>query len=89
MNKKWNEIEVEKVIEELESNKNGLSNEEANIKLKKYGKNLLPKEKRDNIFKIFINQFFNPMTIILFITVILSLIIGEKLDAIFVTFVIL
>ena len=31
MNKKWNEIEVEKVIEELESNKNGLSNEEANI----------------------------------------------------------
>ena len=28
---KWNEIEVEKVIEELESNKNGLSNEEANI----------------------------------------------------------
>ena len=31
MNKKWNEIEVEKVIEELESNKNGLSHEEANI----------------------------------------------------------
>ena len=28
---RWNEIEVEKVIEELESNKNGLSNEEANI----------------------------------------------------------
>ena len=28
---KWNEIEVEKVIEELKSNKNGLSNEEANI----------------------------------------------------------
>ena len=31
MNKKWNEIEVEKIIKELESNKNGLSNEEANI----------------------------------------------------------
>lgn len=86
---KWNEIEVEKIIKELESNKNGLSNEEANIKLKRYGKNILPKEKKDNIFKIFINQFINPMTIILFITVILSLIIGEKLDAIFVTFVIL
>ena len=28
---KWNEIEVEKIIKELESNKNGLSNEEANI----------------------------------------------------------
>ena len=47
---KWNEIEVEKIIKELESNKNGLSNEEANIKLKRYGKNILPKEKKDNIF---------------------------------------
>lgn len=89
MNKKWNEIEVEKIIKELESNKNGLSNEEANIKLKRYGKNILPKKKKDNIFKIFINQFINPMTIILFITVILSLIIGENLDAIFVSFVIM
>ena len=28
---RWNEIEVEKVIEELEAKKNGLSNEEADI----------------------------------------------------------
>ena len=89
MEYKYNELEISKIYEKLETNIDGLTTKEANLRIKKYGKNVLPKGKQDTLFKIFVRQFLNPMTIILFVAAFLSLIIGEYLDAIFVFFVII
>lgn len=55
----------------------------------KYGKNELTKKKKENIFKIFLSQFANPIELILVITTILSFIIGEIFDASALVFIIM
>lgn len=77
------------VFENLSSSKNGLSQAEANERLKKYGKNILPAAKQDTIFTIFFKQFINPIVFILLITVVLSLSISEFIDAIIIVIIIL
>lgn len=80
---------VDEVLEYLETSDKGLSNEKAKDNILKYGKNILPKEKQDNIFKIFISQFLNPIEIILIITVLLSFLAHEVFDAVALIFIIL
>jgi calcium-translocating P-type ATPase len=80
---------IEDVIEFLKSSKTGLTNKKAESLLAKYGKNELPKKKQDSIFKIYIEQFKNPIEIILLITVILSFVAHETIDAIALMFIIL
>ena len=66
MDKKYYSMEKDEVIKDLESDYNkGLSDKEVLDRLKKYGKNLLPKKKRDSVFKIFFRQI-NSMLIICF-----------------------
>lgn len=67
----------------------GLTTEEAGRRLEKYGKNIFPKAKSKTIWQIFFEQFKSPIILILVITVILSFIIGEIIDAVFILIVIL
>ena len=46
--------------------KNGLSSEEAKIRLEKYGPNKLEEKKKKTWFQIFIEQMKNPMIYVLF-----------------------
>ena len=82
MNEEYYLKDTEEVINLLETSTNGLSFKDANYRLKKYGINELPKQEKDNIFKLFLSEFKEPMKIILLITVVLSFIIGEIIDAI-------
>jgi len=86
--KYYNE-DIENVLEKVKSNLNGLNEIEVNNRLKKYGKNILPKKKRPSIFHLFFKEFTSPIEIILIITVIISLIIGETIDAFVILFIIL
>ncbi len=70
--------EVDEVIKELESDKNGLSSEEANVRIEKFGHNKLKEAKKKSMFAKFIDQFKNVMIIILIIAAILSAIVGIK-----------
>ena len=79
----------EDIIKVLDSSLEGLSSEEAKKRLEKYGKNVLPSKKRDSIFKIFIRELTSPIEIVLIITVVISLIIGEVVDASVILFIIL
>ena len=81
MKEKYYSKSKEEVIKNLKSSINGLTETEAKNRLKMYGPNELPKQKKDSILKIFLSEFKDPMKIILIITVIMSLIIGEILDA--------
>jgi len=87
--KEWYKLNIGEVISSFESNINGLDEKEALSRLKKYGKNVLPKGKKDTLFKVFIRQFNNPIIYILIATIILSFFIGELVDALFIVVVIL
>lgn len=81
--------EIGELLEEFDSNIDGLSHEEAQNRLEKYGKNVLPSKKRDSIFKIFMGELTAPIEIILIVTVIISFLIGETVDALVILFIIL
>ena len=50
---KWEEIDETTVLKKLETTTNGLSTNEANIRLEKNGKNVLKEEKKIQILKSF------------------------------------
>lgn len=76
-------------MEKFETGEEGLSSKEAQERLLKYGKNELPSAKKDSLLKLFFSQFENPIEIILVVTVILSFIAGEVIDAVALIFIIL
>lgn len=89
MIEKWYSLENKGVLEKLDTNINGLSAKKASMLLKKYGKNELPKQDKKTYIEVFIDEFKNPIVYILLITMLLSFIIGEYVDAFFILFVIL
>lgn len=80
---------IEDILKELDSNVNGLEDKEANNRLMKYGRNVLPSKKRDSIFKLFVKELLSPLEIVLIVTVVISFFIGEVVDGIVITFIIL
>lgn len=86
---KWHQMESSKIIEKLDSDINGLKNNEAIKRLAKYGLNELPKKKRDSIIKIFLSEFFDPIIFMLMISIIFSFLVGEVVDALAIIFIIL
>ena len=80
---------IEEIEKEFETSSKGLTRKEAISRQKKHGKNQLPKKKNDSILKIFFNEFKNPMSILLAVAIIVSLIVGEVIDAIAILFIVL
>lgn len=81
-------MEIQDIYKNFNSSKMGLSNKEATKRLKINGLNRLPKSNKATILKVFFNQFNNPITIILLVTIIFSVVIHEYVDAIFICLVI-
>lgn len=73
---------VKEVEEELKTSNEGLRFSEIQKRIKKYGKNLLPKKEKDSILKLFLNEFKDPMIILLMVAIVASLVVGEVVDAI-------
>lgn len=78
----WHNLSVSSVFKELKTNEKGLSSDEAEKRLKKYGGNKLPAEKRLASWQVFINQFKSPLIFILLIATVISLILHEYVDAV-------
>ena len=85
----WQKKTEQEIMEKLKTNRNGLKQEEANERIKKYGLNELPKAKKDNIFKIFFSEFNDPIIWLLIVSIIFSFIVGEVVDACAIIFIIL
>ena len=81
-------LNKDEVLENLDSNMEGLTSKEVKNRIAKYGLNVLPKKKNDSIFKIFFSQMCDPIVILLIITVIFSFIINEVVDAFAIIFII-
>jgi len=68
--------ETEEALQDLGSDLNGLSSEEAQVRLQKFGPNELVERKRTSPFQIFLNQFKDIFVIMLLIAIVLSVLIG-------------
>ncbi len=88
-NKDYHSKSIEETLLELNSSIEGLTKQEVKNRINKYGKNEIPKAKQESIAKIFLGELINPMEIILMITVVLSFLIGEVVDAITLLIIIL
>ena len=80
---------AEDILKELETSESGLTEQEAANRIRKYGKNILPKKQKESIITIFFKAFKNPIIILLLFAVLASFIAGETLDAIAIIFIIL
>ena len=87
--KKWYNKEISEIYKELETSENGLSNKEANIRLEKYGKNTLPRQKKDSVIKIFFSEFKDPIVLLLLVAIVASFMVNEVIDAIAIIFIVL
>lgn len=67
----------------------GLSDDDVNNRIKKYGFNEIPDKSKHSILKLFIEQFYNPIIYILFIAFIISLTTNHYTDTIIIFIVIL
>lgn len=80
---------VDEVLDYFNVDNKGLSKERAIELLEKYGKNELPKKKKESIWHLFFSQFANPIELILVVTVVLSFVAHEVIDAVALIFIIL
>lgn len=67
----------------------GLTTIQAAEALKKYGLNVLPQGYSLSAFKIFLSQLKNPFSLVLIAAVVLSFIVGDKIDAILIAAILL
>lgn len=89
MNKDFQLMTEEEILQSLKTNITGLTDNEASERLFSYGFNELPKKKKDGIIKIFFMQFLNAITMIMIAAAVLSFLIHEYTDAIAIIFIIM
>jgi len=75
-------LDAKEVLSELKSGYYGLSDEEAERRLIDGGPNELKKEKKESLLGQFINQFKDFLIIILLIAAVVSVAVGEIMDAV-------
>ncbi len=85
----WHDRGVNAVLEELETNRNGLTSADAEGRLKKYGLNRLEEKSGRNVLVIFYEQFKNMLVLLLLFASLLSTFLGMFVDAVVIGVVII
>ncbi len=85
---KWHSLKIEEVLDLLSTNLYGLSSKDAEERIKKYGENILPEEKK-SILLIFIKQFKNIFNIVLGFALILTIFLNKFTDSFVILMIIL
>jgi len=68
-------------LKQFHSDINGLTTQDAALRLKENGENSIKKQKKTSQLILFLNQFKNPIVIILIIATLISAVTGEWIDA--------
>ncbi len=74
-------IAPEQLLSGLRSSPNGLTQAEAEARLKQFGANALGERRRATAVGLFLNQFRNPLVLILIFAAIVSGVVGQWVDA--------
>ena len=85
----WHCMRVEEVLDALGSKREGLSEYEAKSRLERFGRNVFGRATRCTSLRILFNQFRNLMVFLLAFSSIVSFLLGEVLDAVFIMIVVL
>src|SRR3989344_2228569 len=88
-NNAWYTLSGEKVIEALHSSGQGLSSEEAAVRLAEFGKNELPSPKADGYVRMFVRQFASPLIYLLLGAGVVVFFLGEVADAVIIFLVLI
>jgi len=82
MNIFWHALSADEVLQQLNSSLNdGISNEEAEHRQSVYGLNQLAEKPRPSFFRLIFDQLNNFIVILLIVASVISLILGEYIDA--------
>ena len=81
--------DIETIKKELKLNNEGLTTSQVQERLNKYGKNKLPKKKKESIIEIFFSEFKDPIVLLLLFTVFASFLANEIIDGFAILFIIL
>lgn len=86
----WFSKSTDEVLEELKVDpKQGLSDAEASARLEKHGPNKLAGKKKKSIFQMFVEQLQDWLIYVLFAAVVITLFMGEYIDAVIILVVII
>lgn len=88
-NEKFYMMSVDDSIKILDSNHNGLSSDEAEKKLKEYGKNELKEKESDPTWKIFLESFKDPMVVILIVAALIQIATGSIMESLIIFLVLI
>jgi magnesium-transporting ATPase (P-type) len=78
-------LSEDQILDRLSASKLGLTAAEAEQRLAQYGPNALPKKTPPGVLQIFANQFKSPLIYVLVAAALVSLVIKEHSDAIFIS----
>ena len=81
--------ESKDMLKKLNTDENGLSSREAEERTDKYGQNILEERKSSSNIEMFINQFKNPIIIILIFAAFLSIFLKDYTDGIIILIIIM
>lgn len=84
----WCSLPADEIFRELKTCRTGLKETEVQKRLEFYGTNTLPDGKEVTIFEIVLHQILNPLVLILIAAALVSVLLGEYKDAIFIFLVI-
>jgi len=85
----WHSLDIEEIVRRLDTHLDkGLSEEEAQRRLKQYGPNELLEGKSRSVWQMFADQFKDFMIIVLFVAAIVSALLSEWTDAIVIIIVV-
>jgi Ca2+-transporting ATPase len=77
----WWSFKMDDIWQKLDSTSAGIKTSDAQKRLKQYGLNELPKKESENWFDLFINQLKSLLVIILLIASLISLVLGDTINA--------
>jgi P-type Mg2+ transporter len=82
-------LPADRVLQELQSSADGLSDREAKQRLVKYGTNSLKQQRKSSAIGLLINQFKSPIVLILIFAAGLSIFLNDRTDAIIILTIVL
>jgi magnesium-transporting ATPase (P-type) len=80
----WHGVKLPELLESLAADENGLTETEAQARLRAYGPNRLPEQPPPALWQIVLRQFCSPLIYILLIAAVVSVFIGDLKDAAFI-----
>lgn len=77
----WHTWQAAEVLDHLQTGSGGLSEDEAEARLQRYGPNVLPEQKRMTPLRILLHQFADPLVYFLGVAAAVTIVLGEYIDA--------